>query len=238
MMLFTVVLTIAICIKDAINDYYIEIISCIRSASRSTVAKRLNDRNKRVIPGWTEYVEERHVLLGDIYSLWALVGKPRQGYMYSQLGIARSRFKYALRFCLKNEKDLRAKALADKFANNPRNITTFWKEVRKLNSNPPLAQAVGGVSGESKIADMWKNHFADILNSVNDKSLKDDVLNQLDNIDTNTAAFSVQEVMNSINELSSGRSSGCDELNAEHFKFAGIPCAATPITLFFNDDQS
>ena len=98
--------------KDAINDYYIEIINCIRSASRSTVAKRLNDRNKRVIPGWTEYVEERHVLLGDIYSLWALVGKPRQGYIYSQLGIARSRFKYALR--------LRAKALADKFANNPR----------------------------------------------------------------------------------------------------------------------
>ena len=75
-------------------------------------------------------------------------------------------------------------------------------------------------------ADMWKNHFADILNGVNDESLKDDVLNQLDNIDTNTAAFSVQEVMNSINELSSGRSSGCDELNAEHFKFAGIPCAA------------
>ena len=212
--------------KDAINDYYEEIISCIRSASRSTVAKRLNDRNKRVIPGWTEYVEERHVLLGDIYSLWALVGKPRQGYIYSQLCIAKSRFKYALRFCLKNEKDLRAKALADKFANNPRNITTFWKEVRKLNSNPPLAQAVGGVSGESNIAAMWKNHFADILNSVNDESLKDDVLNQLDNIDTNTAAFSVQEVMNSIYELSSGRSSGCDELNAEHFKFAGIPCAA------------
>ena len=140
--------------KDAINDYYEEIISCIRSASRSTVAKRLNDHKKRVIPGWTEYVEERHVLLGDIYSLWALVGKPRQGYIYSQLCIARSRFKYALRFCLKNEKDLRIKALADKFPKNPRNITTFWKEVRRLNSNPPLAQAVGGVSGESNIAAM------------------------------------------------------------------------------------
>ena len=37
--------------------------------------------------------------------------------------------------------------------------------------------------------------------------------------------FSVQDVFNSMSELSSGRSSGCDELTAEHFKFAGVPCA-------------
>lgn len=221
--------------KDAINAYYEEIIDCVRSASRSTVAKKLNDRSKRIIPGWTEFVEERHAHLGDVYSLWALVGKPRQGYIYSQLRIARCQFKYALRFCLKNEKHLRAKALADKFAYNPRDMVTFWKEVRKLNSDPPLAPTVGGVSGEVNIGDMWKNHFADILNSVNNDSLKDEVLNQLNNTnnDATTAAFSVKEVLDSTAELSSGRSSGCDELNAEHFKFAGVPCA-THLSLCFS----
>ena len=149
--------------NDDIMVYYDDIVKCIRDASRSTVAKRVGARNKRVIPGWTEFVEERHTLLGDVYSLWALVGKPRHGYIYSQLRVARAQFKYALRYCLKNEKDLRAKALADKFAKNPCNMVTFWKEVRKLNGDSPLAQSVDGVSGEANIVDMWKNHFSSIL---------------------------------------------------------------------------
>ena len=45
-----------------------------------------------------------------------MVGKPRDGYIYSQLRLAKARFKYSPRWCVKNEKGLRAKALADKFA--------------------------------------------------------------------------------------------------------------------------
>ena len=220
---------------DAINAYYEEIIDCIKNASRSTIAKQVHDRSKRIIPGWTEFVEERHALLGDVYSIWALLGKHRQGYIYSQLRIARCQFNYALRFCLKNEKELRAKALADKFAGNPHSIATFWKEVRKLNSDPPLAQSVGGVTGNANIADMWKNHFADILNSVSNDTSRDVVLNEPNNSDTGTTttAFSVREVLDSMHELSSGRSAGCDELNAEHFKAAGVPCA-THLSLCFS----
>ena len=184
--------------KDAIRVYYEEIVNCIRNASRSTVAKRIGGRHKRSIPGWSEFVEDRHTLLGDIYSLWALIGKPRQGYIYSQLRIARSQFKYALRFCLKNEKDLRAKALADKFAKHPRDLTAFWKEVRKLNGNTPLAQSVAGVSGEASIANMWKDHFSGILNSVNNDTSKDSVLKQLVDSDSSITAFSVREVLESI----------------------------------------
>ena len=110
---------------DKICMFYDQIIQCVTTASRSTIAKKRRDVPKRVIPGWSEFVEQRHRLLGDIYSLWALVGKPRQGYIHSQLCLARSQFKYAVRFCLKNEKDLRAKALADKFASNPRSMATF-----------------------------------------------------------------------------------------------------------------
>ena len=218
---------------DVINAYYDDIINCVRDASRSTVSKRIHDKNKHIIPGWTEFVQERHTLLGDVYSLWALVGKPRHGYIYNQLCIAKSQFKYALRFCLKNEKNLRAKALADKFANNPRNIALFWKEVRKLNSDPPLAQSVASVSGDSNIAGMWKKHFSDTLNSVNNDNLKDAVLSKLNNSVSGTSSFSVSEIFESILDLSSGRASGSDELSAEHFKFAGTPCA-THLSLCFS----
>lgn len=211
--------------NNDISAYYEQILNGIRNASRSTVATKLGNHKTRVIPGWSEFVDEKHTLLGDIYSLWALVGKPRHGYIYDQLRIARAQFKYSLRFCLRNEKDLRAKALAEKFAKNPRNMATFWKEVRKLSSNPPLAQSVAGVSGEVNIANMWKDHFSSVLNSVNNESSKEHVLSQINENDIRVTAFTAKEVMDSIFSLSSGRSAGCDELNAEHFKFAGTACA-------------
>ena len=208
-----------------IEAYYDSIVNAVRNASRSHIAHRKQDYARRAIPGWSEFVEEKHTLYGDLYSLWAIIGKPRQGYIYDQLRIAKSQFKYALRYCLKNEKDLRAKALADKFVNKPHDIASFWKEVRRLNSVPPVAQSVAGVSGETNIACMWKNHFSDILNSVDNPKSRDSVLRQLSISDASVPLFSVPEILDSISELSSGRSPGCDELYAEHFKFAGAPCA-------------
>ena len=123
--------------RAALNAYYEDIIGCLRNVSRSLIANKTGNNAKRVIPGWTEFVEEKHTLYGDIYALWAMIGKPRQGYIYTQMCVARSQFKYALRFCFKkNEQELRAKALADKYVKNPRNMAAFWKEVHKLNSIP------------------------------------------------------------------------------------------------------
>ena len=219
--------------RAVINAYYEAITHAIKIASQSTVAKRASSNRKRIIPGWTEFVEDKHTLLGDVYSLWSLVGKPRQGYIYSQLQMARSQFKYALRFCIKNEKDLRAKSLADKFARNPRDLATFWKEVRKLNAEPPLPQSIGSVSGEQNVADMWKDHFSDILNSVGGEACKDNVLKELRNVDAGADLFSVHKVLECTHELSSGRSPGCDNLTAEHYKLAGVPCA-THLSLCFS----
>ena len=88
-----------------------------------------------------------------------------------------------------------------------------------------MAQSVAGVSGEANIAGLWKDHFSDVLNSVKNDGLKDSVLEQLNDLESNVTGFSVPEVLEAIFELASGRSPGCDELNAELFKFAGIPCA-------------
>ena len=80
---------------------------------------------------------------------------------------------------------------------------------------------------------MWKDHFAGILNSVDGDDCKENVLNQLRNDGEGADLFSVPEVLESIHELSSGRSPGCDSLSAEHFKFAGVPCA-THLSLCFS----
>ena len=45
--------------------------------------------------------------------------------------------------------------------------------------------------------------------------------------------FSIQEIADSIDVLSSGRSAGNDGLSAEHFKFAGASCKI-PLSLCFS----
>ena len=209
---------------DAIDKYYAQIISCLNEASHSTISKLVRNGQK-VIPGWNEYVRNAHSTLGDIYCLWAIVGKPRDGYIYDQLRLAKSRFKYSLRWCAKNERDLRAKSLADKLLKNPRDTASFWKEVRKLNSSPPLSCTVGGVSGADSIARLWKDHFSGILNSVSGESLKDSVLSRLNTATSGVKNISVQEVADALPELTSGRCAGHDDLYAEHLKFAGQSCA-------------
>ena len=160
------------------------------------------------------------------------MGKPRDGYIYCQLRLARSRFKYALRHCLRNEKELRAKALADKLVANPHNISGFWKEVNKLNSSPPIAPSIDGISGEENIASMWRDHFSEILNSVNNTDKREVVEDKLSTAGDTFQPFTVREVIDSIGELSSGRSSGNDFLYAEHFKFGGN-AVATHLSLCF-----
>ena len=211
--------------KNEIESYYDQVIACIRNASQSTIAKQVGGTSRKSVPGWNDFVEDNHVLLNDLYALWSYVGKPKQGYIFDQMRLARSRFKYSLRYCLRNEKELRAKSLADKLVRTPCSLAAFWKEVRRLNCSPPLAPSVDGVTGEANIANMWKGHFSEILNSVGNRRCKESVVHKLSAADVELRPFLVSEVVKSINELSSGRSSGNDKLCAEHFKFAGTLCA-------------
>ena len=75
-------------------------------------------------------------------------------------------------------------------------------------------------------------HFDRPLNSVDDQSLRNSVLSRVNGDLGDFKAISVQEVSDSIRDLASGRSSGYDGLNAEHFKFAGSSCT-THLSLCF-----
>ena len=49
-----------------------------------------------------------------------------------------------------------------------KNPIEFWKEVKHMNaSNTPLPTCIYGISGAGNIAQMWRDHYSDIFNSVN-----------------------------------------------------------------------
>ena len=97
----------------------------------------------------------------------------------------------------------------------------FWKEIKKVNNDKMIiADTVNNVSGKSNIANMWKAHFKDILNSSKDRHLKSHVLNTMDISDLSFDRFKVEDVVTAIRALKSGKTCGKDSLHAEHFKFA------------------
>ena len=77
----------------------------------------------------------------------------------------RKQFKYELRRCKRLKDQKSADALAKAFHSNT-SSKTFWLNIRKLKKSSPLLAAVGSASRFQKIAEMWKNHFSNLLNSV------------------------------------------------------------------------
>ena len=77
---------------------------------------------------------------------------------------------------------IKADALALELLNN--DYDSFWKDVRKLNSCDSIqSNIIEGVSGESDITNLWKNHFCNILNANSiDDDLKREIMGKLENV--------------------------------------------------------
>ena len=56
----------------------------------------------------------------------------------------------------------------------------FWKEIKAANpKKESLPLTVAGTSGESNIANLWKDHFSAIANSVGSTDNRDQDMNAL-----------------------------------------------------------
>ena len=92
------------------------------------------------------------------------------------------------------------------------------------NGSNILVSSVGGASGDVEICNMWQEHYSHLLNSNNDTSKCNDVLqyltaSQLAPFDTYNS-MDRHDISRIIKDLKSGKSMGLDGLQSEHFKFA------------------
>ena len=104
---------------------------------------------------------------------WRNCGKPHHGLEYDDMNSSRARFKLKFRDCLRNEDNsMKADAIALKLRNKEQG--EFWRKVNALNNKKaPLANTVNGCTGSSDIAEMWRKHFMDLFNSVDNSTHKD-----------------------------------------------------------------
>ena len=98
----------------------------------------------------------------------------------------------------------------------------FWKQISRLYpASGRIAQTVDGVTGEQDIANMWKEHFSETLNSVHSEVNKDYVENFLSQRPENDEQFvSVDELSIVVKKLQTGKSVGRDGVPAEVYKYA------------------
>ena len=72
---------------------------------------------------------------------------------------ARASFRDEMKFLGENEDQLRSQSMLSKLQRGEGN--DFWKEIKALNpKKESLPLTVGGTSGESNIANLWKDHFS------------------------------------------------------------------------------
>ena len=203
---------------EMLNNCYSNVLDAIQRASKTAFADYLICGNSsHVRPGWSTYCAESHKDARETFLLWRENGRPRQGPIFEAMKLARARFKYDLRYVKRHGERLRKDSLATKLADcNPQ---SFWKEIRKINaSKTPLPNCIDGVSGAENIAAMWRDHFQKLFNCVaNDFDCTGLLCSYEDSV-----CVSPNEVQEAIISLSLNKSTGLDNVSAEHLKFCSI----------------
>ena len=74
---------------------------------------------------------------------------------------------------------------------------------------------MGGTSGESNIANLWKDHFSAIANSVGSTANRDQVMNALGTVQGYNDVINVHELRQIVRGLKNKKTVGNDEILSE-----------------------
>ena len=135
------------------------------------------------------------------------------GTVFDDMKLSRARFKYELR-CLKRHKD---QQIGDSLANKLQDSKPehFWKEINRISKcKVTLPNCIDGVTGANNICELWKNHFHQLLNCIQD----DDALH-VDVIYSSEMIITVDEIEVAISQLEKNKSCGIDAIYAEHLLY-------------------
>ena len=116
--------------KSVLSDYYGDIVRCINKVSEDTIPTSNNRQCQYNVPGWSDYVSDRHDSARCAFREWVINGKPRSGWLYMNMYKTRAAFKQALRYCRRHEAQMKADSLAKSVEDV--DCRKFWKDVNKV----------------------------------------------------------------------------------------------------------
>ena len=119
---------------------------------------------------------------------------------------------------------MREEALARSLSEH--DVKGFWKQIqRQNNAKTPLPSSIDGCVGEEAIANMWRSHFEDVMNSVPSETHRDAVEEALQGelLASNPVLFAPVDIEKALNKVNRGKACGLDGIAAEHFIHAHAP---------------
>ena len=181
---------------------------------------KLHDNNYTA--GGNEHVSHYHNVARTEFKLWVSNNRSRHGPIYHAMKSSRARFKYALRQCRYNVRQIASEKLDNHMKDHE--LNDFWKDVKKHNkSKSALSNCIAGVTGKTVIADIWRNQYQELLNDStrNDDDVMIDVLESFHNICLQLGMHvTMCEVFKVVKSLPNRKSSGLDGLNGKSLKHA------------------
>ncbi|CAL4169330.1 unnamed protein product [Meganyctiphanes norvegica] len=168
-------------------------------------------------PGWNDYVSDIYDFSREARRMWLDQGKPRQGMVHDMFVKSKRRLKCALNYITKNEDFLRKESLAKKLSQLSPN--DFWREISTINnSRIMLPTSIEGATGADEIGKLWKNHFEGLFNCLqkfDNSSVPYTITSSFNDLKVTT-----DEVFDAMKKLENNKSSGADNIYAEHIKYA------------------
>ena len=150
--------------------------NAIRKSSNQIFGIRKH--SKFNVPGWNDRTKELNGRYREPVSHWNIAGRPRSGPLAELNCRARAAFRYEVKFLRENANQLRSQSMLSKLQIGECN--GFWKEIKALKpKKKSLPLTARGTSVESNIANLWKDHFSAIANSVGSTDNRDQVMNAL-----------------------------------------------------------
>ena len=174
------------------------------------------------MPGWNAHVKQLYAESRDAFLFWRSSGSPRVGPVAQYMRRSRANFKFALRQCRANENAHRAEALSMKLQRG--NIRSFWRDLHSANrSKELLAQRIDNATSEPQIAQLWKDKYCAVYNSIDDEQDRQMVQNRLSQpCVEHIEPVTVHEMQQIVSRLSLNKSVGMDGIPAEFFTFCSM----------------
>ena len=153
------------CHSSQLNQYARTLTDACLAAAESSIPLQRPPDKRRLIAGWSEFVEPAR---GDSifwHKLWIACGRPRNGVVADIMRRTRASH-YAIRKVKRAEKDIIRTRFAEAVIGNPyrRNI---WSEIKRLNGNCSItANSINGSNDPADIANVFADKYHQLYNCV------------------------------------------------------------------------
>ena len=226
---------------DKLGVFYRQILNTCTEASQfmsttAPVSESRPPKGGRVIPGWSQEVENLKQQALFWHRQWRSRGRPHNGDITERRRITRARYHQAIRQIIKRDDLIRTTRMAEAICDN--RTRDLWAEVRKIKGrNKFQPSSIDGIVNEEDIARCFSLKYNDLYNSVpSDNGEMISIDTEINNrVKDGVTAYNicVDDTVKGVRRLKLGKSDGEEGLSSDHI-INGPRLLYVLLTIVFN----